>query len=139
MGNVPDEAIDAPRSRVNQRRGLSRLIAATGYSLSGLNAAWRSEEAFRQEAVLALIMLPGAFWLGTTLLERLLLACSVLLVLIVELLNTAIEYTVDRIGTDHHELSGRAKDMGSAAVMLSLVLAAMIWVSIAWARFFGAG
>ena len=139
MSNAPDDSLDQPRTAVNQRRGLNRLIAATRFSLAGLSAAWRSEEAFRQEAVLALIMLPGAFWLGTTTLERLLLACSVLLVLIVELLNTAVEYTVDRIGTDHHDLSGRAKDMGSAAVMLSLILAALVWGVIAWERFIGAG
>ena len=87
--------------------------------------------------VLACIMLPGAFWLGTTLLERLLLAGSVFLVLIVELLNTAIEYTVDRIGPERHALSGRAKDLGSAAVLLSLLLAGLTWGLIAWERFAG--
>lgn len=120
---------------MNQRRGLRRLIAATGFSLAGLSTAWRSEEAFRIEAVLAIVMLPAAAWLGTTTVERLLLAGSVLLVLIVELLNTAVEYTVDRISTDHNALSGRAKDLGSAAVMLSLALVVLTWAGIGWERF----
>jgi diacylglycerol kinase (ATP) len=130
--------MNQPRPAVNTRRGLKRLLAATGFSLTGIRTAWQSEEAFRQEAVLALLLLPTAWWLGTTAVERLMLAGSVLLVLIVELLNTAVEYTVDRIGTDHHELSGRAKDIGSAAVLLSLLLWALTWGTIAWTRFFGA-
>lgn len=127
------------RPAVNTRRGLKRLLAATGFSLAGIRTAWRSEEAFRQEVVLAAVLLPAAWWLGTTAVERLLLAASVLLVLIVELLNTAVEYTVDRIGTDHHELSGRAKDIGSAAVLLSLVLWALTWGTVAWARLAAGG
>lgn len=124
-----------PVDRLNQNRGLKRLVAATRYSLAGIAAAWRSEEAFRQELLLAIVMLPAAVWLGTNVVERLLLCASVVLVLIVELLNTAVEYTVDRIGTDHNELSGRAKDMGSAAVLFSLVLAIATWGSLAWQRF----
>ena len=113
------------RPAVNTRRGLKRLLAATGFSLIGMRTAWQSEEAFRQEVMLAMVLLPTSWWLGTTAIERVLLAATVMLVLIVELLNTAVEYTVDRIGTDHHELSGRAKDIGSAAVLLSLLLWAL--------------
>ena len=133
-----DQSLEEPREGPGGRRGIRRLISATGYSLSGLAAAWRSEEAFRQETLVAMVLLPVAFWLGTTMVERVLLAGTVLLVLIVELLNTAVEYTVDRIGTDHHRLSGRAKDIGSSAVMVSLLLWAITWGGIAWGRFAGA-
>lgn len=131
-----DPSTEPPRASMNQRRGLMRLVSATRYSLNGLGTAWRSEAAFRQEAVLAMVLLPAAFWLGTNVVERVMLAGTVLLVLIVELLNTAVEYTVDRIGKDPHSLSGHAKDMGSAAVMLSLILWALAWGGVAWARFF---
>ena len=116
-------------------RGIRRLMKATGYSLAGLASAWRSEEAFRIEAILALLMLPLAIWLGQSAIERSLLIGSVLLVLVVELLNTAIEYTVDRIGTDRHHLSGGAKDLASAAVLLSLITTTVIWCLVAWDRF----
>ena len=128
---------EQPRESMNEHRGFMRLVSATRYSLSGLTAAWRSEAAFRQESLAAVILLPAAFWLGDGAVERALLAGSVLLVLIVELLNTAVEYTVDRIGTDHHRLSGRAKDMGSAAVLLSLFICALTWGGISWERFAG--
>ncbi len=123
METEPEEV----RTGIGGPRGLERLIKATTYSWAGLSAAWRSEEAFRQEAILAMLMIPAAFWLGTTALERIALIGSVVFVIIVELLNTAVEYTVDRIGTEHHHLSGRAKDMGSAAVLLSLIFAATTW------------
>jgi diacylglycerol kinase (ATP) len=126
------------RPAVNTRRGLKRLLAATGFSLRGIRTAWQSEQAFRQEVVLAVLLLPASWWLGTTAIERVLLAATVILVLIVELLNTAVEYTVDRIGTDHHELSGRAKDIGSAAVLLSLLLWALTWGTFAWERLLAA-
>jgi len=119
------------------RTGLGRLVAATGYSAAGLRAAWRSEEAFRQEAVLAMALLPVALWLGQTMLQRALLVGVCLLVVVVELLNSAVEAVVDRIGPDLHELSGQAKDMGSAAVLLSLLLAALTWGAVAWDRFAG--
>lgn len=119
----------------SDNRGIRRLLAATGYSLAGLRAAWRHEAAFRQEVVLALVLAPLAFWLGETSLQRLLLLGSCLLVLIVELLNSAIEAVVDRIGPELHELSGRAKDLGSAAVFLSLLLAAAAWAVVALERF----
>lgn len=119
----------------SDQRGFGRLIAATACSASGFRAAWRHEEAFRQEVALAVILAPVALWLGQTMLQRGLLIGSLLLVLIVELLNSAVEAVVDRIGHDLHELSAQAKDMGSAAVLLSLLLATGIWFAIAWDRF----
>lgn len=116
-------------------RGLRRLSRALVFSAAGLRAAWRSETAFRQEVVLAALLTPAAVWLGRTGLQRALLLGVLLLVLVVELLNSAIEAVVDRIGHDRHELSGQAKDMGSAAVLLSLTLALLIWLGIAWDRF----
>ena len=113
------------------RRGLSRILHATGYSLAGLCAGW-GETAFRQEAILALVLLPAAFWLGEGWLERAMLAGTVLLVMIVELLNTGIETAIDRIGPEWHSLSKRAKDMGSAAVLLSLLLCAGTWLGALW-------
>ncbi len=117
------------------RTGLSRVLHAADHSLAGLKTAFRGESAFRQETALAVLMLPLAFVLGQTWLEVALLAGSVLLVLIVELLNSAIETTVDRISFEVHELSKRAKDMGSAAVMLSLLLCAGCWGAALWHRF----
>jgi diacylglycerol kinase (ATP) len=117
------------------RTGLDRVIRACGYSLDGLAAAYRSESAFRQEFWLAALMLPLAFWLGRSWLEVALLAGSVVLVLIVELLNSAIEATVDRVSFELHDLSKHAKDVASAAVMLSLLLAAGIWLAALWSRF----
>ncbi len=116
-------------------RGLRRLSRALVFSAAGLRAAWRSETAFRQEVVLAALLTPAAVWLGRTGLQRALLLGVMLLVVVVELLNSAIEAVVDRIGHDRHELSGQAKDMGSAAVLLSLTLALLIWLGIAWDRF----
>jgi diacylglycerol kinase (ATP) len=109
------------------RSGLNRMWHATGYSLAGLRAGW-SETAFRQEALAALVLLPLSAWVGHNWVETALLGGSVLLVMIVELLNTGIETVVDRIGPQWHDLSKRAKDMGSAAVLLSLLLCAAIWV-----------
>jgi diacylglycerol kinase (ATP) len=115
--------------------GLKRLILATRFSAQGLVHAWKHETAFRQELSLAFVMTPIALWLGRTGYERLLLIASLLLVLIVELLNSAIETAVDRIGDEPHELSGRAKDLGSAAVFISLILVVAVWVTVGWARF----
>jgi diacylglycerol kinase (ATP) len=113
------------------RTGLSRVWHATGYSIEGLKAGW-GETAFRQEALAAFVLLPLSFWLGNTWTEVALLAGSVLLVMIVELLNTGIETAIDRIGPEWHDLSKRAKDMGSAAVLLSLLLCAGVWMGAIW-------
>lgn len=114
----------------NQSTGLTRIYKATGYSIKGLAAAWRNEAAFRQESVLMAIATLLAFWLDVSALERLLLIGVMVLVVIVEVLNSALEAIVDRIGSEHHELSGRAKDMGSAAVMLALLLALATWITV---------
>jgi diacylglycerol kinase (ATP) len=119
------------------KRGLRRLVDAVGYSRAGLAAAWQGEEAFRQEVLAGVLLVPLALWLGRSPLERLLLVATWVLVMIVEILNTAVEATVDRFGEERHLLSGRAKDLGSAAVMLSLGLAALAWITVAWDRFSG--
>jgi diacylglycerol kinase (ATP) len=116
------------------RSGLDRVLHAFGYSLQGLGTALRVESAFRQEATLAVVMLPAAFWLGRNWIEVALLAGSVLLVLIVELLNSAIEAVVDRVSFELHELSKRAKDYGSAAVLFALLWAAGVWATVAYLR-----
>lgn len=113
---------------------LNRLVNATCFSLAGLRAAWTNEAAFRQECVLTILLAPVGLWLGRTPVERSLLIGSCLFVLIVELLNSAIEATIDRVGTDRHELAARAKDLGSAAVLVSLVLTVVIWIVIGYAR-----
>lgn len=114
--------------------GVRRIINATYFSLSGLRSAWLNEAAFRQECALAIVLLPTGLWLGRTAVERSLLLGSCLLVLIVELLNSAIEAAIDRIGKDRDSLSGQAKDMGSAAVFVSLLLTGIVWGLIAWQR-----
>lgn len=119
------------------RKGLRRLWDAALFSLYGLKAAWRHETAFRQELVLIIVLLPAAWWLGATMTQRAVLIAVLLLVLIVELLNSAIEAIVDRIGAERHPLSGRAKDMGSAAVLLALIAAATVWTLVAWQRWQG--
>jgi diacylglycerol kinase (ATP) len=116
------------------RTGLDRVIRAAGYSSAGLQSAYRGESAFRQEVWLAALMLPLAAWIGRGWVETALLGGSVVWVLIVELLNSAIEAAVDRISLELHELSKRAKDIGSAAVMLSLLLCAGIWLAALWQR-----
>ncbi|HCE29896.1 MAG: diacylglycerol kinase [Verminephrobacter sp.] len=117
------------------RRGLHRLWHATGYSLQGLRTAW-GETAFRQEAIAAMVLLPASVWLGRTWVETALLAGTVVLLMVVELLNTGIEAAIDRIGPEWHDLSKRAKDVGSAAVLLSLLLCAGVWVAALFQRFF---
>lgn len=117
------------------KTGLRRIRNATLFSFAGLRTAWRDEAAFRQELLLAVALVPAAVWLGRTAVERALLIGSCFIVLIVELLNTSIENVVDRVGEEPHRLSGQAKDLGSAAVFLSLVLVLVTWGLIAWARF----
>ena len=110
--------------------GLKRIINATGYSWLGLKAAYKHESAFRQELWLAVIMVPLGLYLGQDWTDKAALACSVLFVLVVELLNSGIEAVVDRIGDEPHKLSGRAKDMGSAAVFISLIIVAIVWAAV---------
>ena len=117
-------------SESNSSGGLTRIVRAFGYSMQGLRSALRHEAAFRQELMLAVVLLPLGVWLGETGVERVLLAGSWLLVMIVELLNSAVEATVDRFGPERHELAGRAKDIGSAAVLLAIVLAMLVWLLI---------
>ncbi|MFW2973233.1 diacylglycerol kinase [Serratia marcescens] len=119
----------------NQATGLTRIIKAAGYSYKGLSAAWQHEAAFRQELVVTLLAIILAVWLDVGGIARILLIGSVALVMIVEILNSAIEAVVDRIGSEHHELSGRAKDMGSAAVSLAIVLALFVWGTVLWQHF----
>jgi diacylglycerol kinase (ATP) len=119
------------------RTGIDRILRATGYSLDGLRLAYRGESAFRQEVWAAALLIPAAVWLGGNWVEVALLAGSVMLVLIVELLNSGIEAAIDRIGFDLHELSKRAKDLASAAVFLSLLLCGAIWAGALWQRFVG--
>jgi len=129
----PTETL-SPADRQKVRSGLSRVWHAAGFSLAGLRAGW-GETAFRQECLAAAVLLPLAFWLARGWVEAALMAGSVLLVMIVELLNTAIEAAVDRIGPEWHALSKRAKDMGSAAVLLSLLLCTGIWAAALYQRF----
>jgi diacylglycerol kinase (ATP) len=123
-----DEALNEPVNPQKGRTGFNRVWHATGYSMAGLRAGWQ-EAAFRLEACLSFVLVPLAFWVGRSWVEVALLAGSVLLVLMVELLNTGVEAAIDRISLERHPLSKRAKDMGSAAVFLSLLLAGGIWVA----------
>jgi diacylglycerol kinase (ATP) len=125
----PPELVNPQKTR----KGLSRILHAGGYSMQGLRAGW-GETAFRQEAILSLVLMPLAFWLGQNWVETALLAGTVLLVMIVELLNTCVESAIDRIGPEWHDLSKRAKDMGSAAVLLSLLLCTGVWLAALWHR-----
>ena len=109
---------------------LKRVVRAAGYSLAGLRVALQHEAAFRQEAALFVILAPLGYWLGRNGIERSLLIGSLVLVLVVELLNSAVEAAVDRIGSEKHELSGRAKDLGSAAVLLALLLVVVVWALV---------
>ena len=119
-------------SPFKSRGGLGRLPGALRYSIAGFREAWRNEAAFRQEAAACAVLVPLALWLPVTPLERLALIGSLGLVVVVELLNSAIEAAVDRVGVERHALSGRAKDLGSAAVMLSLLLAVGSWATVVW-------
>jgi len=127
----PIPAPDSLESPHKGRRGIRRLVNAFIYSLSGLALAFRHESAFRQEIVLALVLVPAALLLPVFPVERVLLIGAVLLVLIVELLNSSVEAAIDRIGFDTHRLSKRAKDLGSAAVLLALGLLLLTWLLIA--------
>ncbi len=122
--------------RDGTNRGFKRLINAFFYSVAGFKAAWKNEEAFRQEILAGIVVVPAGFLLGTTGTRRAVLILSYLIIPLVELLNTAVEAIVDRVGMEKHELSGRAKDLGSASVFLSICIAVIVWVLIACDRFF---
>jgi diacylglycerol kinase (ATP) len=118
---------------MNDRRkptGITRLLRAFRYSLQGLGHAWREEAAFRQELLLSLLVIPGGLYLGNSGVERAMLVSPMLLILVVEILNSALEAVVDRSGTERHPLAGMAKDMGSAAVLLSFALLGTVWLLI---------
>ncbi|HSX52065.1 MAG TPA: diacylglycerol kinase [Cellvibrio sp.] len=117
------------------KTGVARIIDAFGYSMKGFAATWKYEAAFRQEVGLAIVLIPTAFWLAQSHIELILLISSVFWVLMAELANSSVEAVVDRTGSERHELSGRAKDIGSALVFVSLVLLAIIWGIIAFNRF----
>lgn len=125
---------DTPANLQKSRKGLNRIWHATGYSIAGLRAGWH-ETAFRQEALASIVLLPAAFWLGRGWVETVLLAGTVVLIMIIELLNTGIETAIDRIGPEWHDLSKRAKDMGSAAVLLSFLLCTVTWLMALYSRF----
>ncbi len=131
IDNHPDPALVNPQK---QRTGLRRILHATRYSWAGLLAGW-NEAAFRQECLLAIVLLPASLFVGRTWVESAVLAASVIAVLVVELLNTAVESVVDRVGPEWHKLSKRAKDIGSAAVLLTLLLCAAIWCAALWQLF----
>ena len=116
--------------------GITRIFAATRNSFRGIRDAWQHEAAFRQDVSLCVILLVLSFWLAQSLLEWLVLILPLFLLIIVEIINSAIENTIDRLGSERHVLSGRAKDMGSAAVMFCLVLIAVVWGSTTWSRYF---
>lgn len=117
------------------KTGVARIVDAFGYSMKGFAATWKYEAAFRQEVGLAVVLIPSAFWLAQTHIELILLISSVFWVLMAELANSSVEAVVDRTGSERHELSGRAKDIGSALVFISLVLLAIVWGIIAFNRF----
>ena len=129
--SAPDPIVVNPQKL---RTGLSRFWHAMFFSFAGLRAGW-GETAFRQECIAAFVLLPASFWLGRTWVEVALLAGSVIMLMVVELLNTAVESAIDRIGPEWHDLSKRSKDMGSAAVLLMLLLCAGIWIAALWSRF----
>ncbi|HEV3019018.1 MAG TPA: diacylglycerol kinase [Burkholderiaceae bacterium] len=136
IGRGHEGALESGDSRrLKGKRGLLRIVNAFRYSTDGLAAAWHHEDAFRQEMILAAVLVPTALVLPVTLLERIVLISVVILVLIVEILNTAIEVAIDRQSFEINPLAKRAKDLGSAAVMLSLILAGGVWISILWATF----
>jgi diacylglycerol kinase (ATP) len=130
MTQAPSDEVNPQKSRT----GLNRMWHATGYSMHGLRAGW-GETAFRQEAIASIVLLPSAFWVGRSWVEVSVLVAVVVLVLITELLNTGIETAIDRIGPEWHDLSKRAKDMGSAAVLLSILLCTGVWAAALYSRF----
>ncbi|MDI9223311.1 diacylglycerol kinase [Pantoea sp. EA-12] len=118
----------------NNVTGFQRIVNAAGYSWQGLRAAWQNEAAFRQETIAAVIAVIVACWLDIDAISRVLMIGSVVLVIIIEIVNSAIEAVVDRIGEERHPLAGRAKDMGSAAVLLAILLALFVWITLLWSH-----
>lgn len=117
------------------KTGIVRVIDAFGYSMKGLSASWKYEAAFRQEITMGVLLIPVAFWLAQTHIELILLISSIFWVWMAELANSSVEAVVDRTGSERHELSGRAKDIGSALVFMSLLLLAIVWGIVAFNRF----
>jgi len=134
-GRIRQVNSDQTTNAFKGRTGLDRVVRAAGHSLDGLRAAYKGESAFRQESWLAAVLVPAAFWVGRDWVQIALLVGTVLIVMIVELLNSAIEATVDRVSFELHDLSKRAKDLGSAAVMVALVLCGGVWAAALWQRF----
>lgn len=126
----------SPDSEQIPATGIRRLIKAAGYSFAGLKHAAANETAFQQELLLSLVLIPLAFWIGGTAVEIMILVIAVLQILIVELVNSAIEAVVDRISKERHPLSGQAKDLGSAAVMISLLIAGIVWITLIYQNYF---
>lgn len=118
------------------RTGIKRLFYATGYSIQGLKAAWLNEAAIRQETVTSILLITITFFLPVTKIEQIMMIGCLVLVVIVELMNSAVEAVVDRVGNEWHELSGRAKDIGSAAVLIALIFSAFTWMFILWPYYF---
>lgn len=127
-----------PQMNKPGRRGLPRLMDATRYSMRGFRAAWTHEEGFRTECVLLLLLAPAAVWLAQTGIEFVLLIGSCLMVMLAEVINSAIESVVDRVGLERHPLSGQAKDLGSAAVFICMMMVLLVWGTIAFTRFWPA-
>lgn len=117
------------------KQGFSRLLNATRYSWQGLKSTWRTEAAFREEVPMVLVLIPLALWLDISAVEAALLIALSVLILVVELINSGIEAVVDRIGAEHHELSGKAKDVGSAAVLLTILMTLTAWSLILGERY----
>jgi len=132
--NIDARNLKGSHDMASNVTGITRIIKAAGYSWKGLKAAWQNEAAFRQEGVATLLAIIIACWLDVDPITRILLIGSMLLVMIVEIINSAIEALVDRVGTEYHELSGRAKDMGSAAVLIAIILAIITWVTLLWSH-----
>jgi diacylglycerol kinase (ATP) len=116
--------------------GITRIIKAFGFSMKGFKAAWQYEAAFRQETMLAIVLFPLAFWLAENTAQLMVLLMTLFVVVITEILNSAVEAVVDRVSAEQHSLAGRAKDMGSAAVFLSLVMTAVVWGVVLYERFY---
>ncbi len=130
----PIDDVVVEESAHKGKTGLRRIWNALFYSLDGFAAAFKHENAFRQEVLLAVVLIPVALWLDVGAIGKALMIASVLLVLIVELLNSAVEAAVDRISLENHQLAKRAKDIGSAAVMLSLMNVFVVWLLVIWGR-----